>query len=200
MILLASAAVLLLAAIAAWFVAPAARPAARVDLRFAAILFAALAVAAVAMPSAKSAVALLVLPIALTVLALAAAAASERAAPAGLAATLLGAVSLAALGAALSGLAALALAPAMAAAVAAAWLHLRRLRPAMRRALEGLAASLCFVAALAAFARSGVESATLLFCAAGLVGIVLGSVPSDAAIEERAGPDLRSAIGGGRGR
>ena len=64
MIVLASAGLLLAATIAVWFVAAGARAAARLQIRFAAVLLAALALAAAATPMAAATVALLVLPIA----------------------------------------------------------------------------------------------------------------------------------------
>ena len=107
----AAALLLFASCLAAWLVASGARPAARVHLRFAAVLFAALAVAVLAITPAAAAIALLVLPIGSGVLVLASRAAMARPLEAALAAALLAAVSLAGLGAAVTGWTALALAP-----------------------------------------------------------------------------------------
>jgi hypothetical protein len=195
--LLAAALALLCAAVATWFVAQASRPAARVQLRFAAVLIAALAVAPPLMPAAASAVALLVLPVVFVVLVLATAAGAGRAAHQTLAAVLLALVSLAALAAAITGLSALALAPCALAVLALIGLSLRRLKGL--GALQGIAAALCLLGAICVFVLEGVSVPLLLFCAAGLLGTTLALSRSDVRDEERARPDLRR-LGVGVGR
>lgn len=194
MIALGSAALLLAAALAVWFVAAGARAAARLQIRFAAILFAAAALAAAGLPAAAATVTLLVLPIALAVLALAVAAGFARPLPAGPAALLLGLISLAGLAAALTGLAALALAPAAAAIAALALLFLRRFEAAPAASRQGLLAAFSFLAGASAFARDGAGAGFLLFAAAGLLGATLALARSDVAVKERPARDLRAAF------
>lgn len=194
MIAAGAALLLLAAAVASWFVALAARPAARVQLRFAAVLFSAIAADLFVPPPASSAVVLLVLPIALAVLALGTAAGIARPAPPAFASAALAGVCLGALGAVVTGMAALALAPAVVAAMAMAAVCVRA------PSLSGVAAALCFAAAISAFARDGAQAAMALFCAAGVLGLSLALARSDRAVEHDAGPDLRrAAIGAGRG-
>ncbi|MEI9997101.1 MAG: hypothetical protein WDM91_21070 [Rhizomicrobium sp.] len=176
-----------------WFVARAAPPAVRVQLRFAAILFAALAAGAVAPPQAASAVALLVLPLALGVLALAAAGRFVRAVPSVAGGLLLAAICLAALAAAITGFATLALVPGVGAIFAIGLICAGRFADARLAGLQGAAAALSFLAAAAAFARDGAGAPLLLFCAAGLLGLTLALSRSGVAVAERAGADLRDA-------
>lgn len=194
----AASLLLLAAAVASWLIAAGARPAARVHIRFATILFAALAAAAFAVARAAPAIALLVLPIGLSVLALAAAAARTRPLDAALAAALLAAVSLAALASAMLDLTALALAPSALCALAIGVLGARgedRLA-----AFQGIASALCFAAGASAFALEGAGVALILFCAAGLLGLALALSRSVPAVEERSGRDLRAGLAIGRGR
>ncbi len=189
---------LLAASLAAWLVASGARPAARVHIRFAAMLFTALAVAALAIGPAVPAIALLVLPIGSCVLLLGAAAALTRPLEPALAAALLAMVSLAALAAAVTGWMALALAPA---AVCAIVLGVLAAKSRDRfGALQGVASALCFLGAASAIALEGAGTALILFCGAGLLGLTLALARSGAAVEERAGRDLRGAIRQGRPR
>jgi len=194
----AAALLLFASCLAAWLVASGARPAARVHLRFAAVLFAALAVAVLAITPAAAAIALLVLPIGSGVLVLAARAAMARPLEAALAAALLAAVSLAGLGAAVTGWTALALAPT---ALCAGAVGVLAAKSADRLgAVQGIAAALCLLGAASAFALEGADAALTLFCAAGLLGVTLALSRSGPAVEERTGRDLRTAIGRGRAR
>ena len=194
MIVLASAGLLLAATVAVWFVAAGARAAARLQIRFAAVLIAALTIAAAAMPIAAAAVALLVLPIAFGVLALAAAAGFARPLLAAPAALMLALCCLAGLAAAISGFAALSLAPAVLALVAIAAIFLRQFDAARPASLQGILSALCFLGAVSAFALEGTGAAMLLFAAAGLLGIALALARSDVAQEQRSGRDLRAAL------
>ncbi|HJW42008.1 MAG TPA: hypothetical protein VJ476_12370 [Rhizomicrobium sp.] len=184
-----AAALLFIASLATWFVAAGARPSARVYLRFATVLFAALAVAAVAMPVTVRAIALLVLPLGAVILALATATALTRPLDVGLSAALLAAVSLCALGAAVTNIAALSLTPIVGAALAVGILSVKQ--RSGTPALQGLAASLCFLGAASTFAFEGVQVALLLFTAAGTLGLTLALSRSDAYVGERAARDLR---------
>jgi hypothetical protein len=188
-----SALLLVAAALVVWFVAPAARAAARLQLRFAAILFVAPAIAAIATPWAGTAVALIGFPIALAVLALASTAGFERALAPSLAAPLLAAVCLGALAAAVSGIVLLALVPAALATVAIAAVSLRRFEIARPESIRGMASALSFFAAASAFALEGAGVALLLFSAVGLLGLSLALARSDAGIEEASPRDLRVA-------
>jgi hypothetical protein len=199
-ILWAAAALLLSATLAAWFVAGGARPAARVQLRFAAILFAAVPLAAVAAPQAAPAVTLLVLPIGLGIFALAVTAGFSKALASGLAAILLAALCLAGLAAAITGLAAIALAPSALAIAALVILFLRQFDAARAASVQGMLSALCFLGAASVFAADGVGAALLLFAAAGILGLALALSRSDVAVEERPLTDLRglAAIRGRR--
>ena len=198
MIAPAAALLLFASSLAAWLVASAARPAARVHLRFAAVLFAALAVSVIAVPAAVPAITLLVLPIGSGVLVLAMLAATARPLEAALAAALLAVVSLAALGASITGWTALALAPA---ALCAGAVGLLAARGSDRlRVVQGIAGALCLLGAASAFALEGADAASTLFCAAGLLGLTLALSRSGAAVEEHTGRDLRAAIARGRAR
>jgi hypothetical protein len=188
-----SALLLALASVAVWFVAPASRPAARLQVRFAAILLVAPCVAAAATPWAAPTVTLIAFPIALAVLALASAAGFGRAVPPSLAAPLLAAVCLGALAAALTGVLVFALAPAALAAAAIATASLRQFDAARAAAVRGIIAALCFLAAASAFALEGVSAPMLLFCAVGLLGLTLALSRSDAGVEEEPRRDLRAA-------
>jgi len=188
-----SALFLAAAAVAAWFVAPAARAAARLQVRFAAILLVAPAAAAVATPWAATAVTLIAFPVALAVLALASAAGFERALAPSLASPLLAAVCLGAIAAAISGLVALALAPAALAAAAIGALSVRQFDIVRPAAVRGIASALCFLAAASAFALEGAGAPLLLFSAAGLLGLTLALSRSDAGVEEPPRRDLRAA-------
>jgi hypothetical protein len=194
MMIQASALVLGAAALAVWFVAPAARAAARLQLRFAAILFVAPACAAVFAPTAAAAVTLITLPIALAVLALACAAGFERIVAPSLAAVALAVVCLGGLGAAVTGLAAFALAPTALGAVAIAALSIRQFDTIRPSSVRGLLSAACFLAATSAFALEGVGAPLLLFLAAGLLGLTLALSRSDAIVDEKPGRDLRVAL------
>jgi hypothetical protein len=199
-ILWAAALLLVIATLAAWFVAGGARPAARVQLRFAAILFAALPLAAAAAPPAAPAVTLLVLPIGLGIFALAVTAGFSKALAPGLAAILLAALCLGGLAAAITGLAALSLAPSALAIAALIVLFLRQFDAARTASVQGMLAALCFLGAASVFAAEGAGAALLLFAAAGVLGVTLALARSDVAIEERPLADLRgvAAIRGRR--
>jgi len=151
-----------------WLIAPGARPAARVQLRFAAVLFAACAIAAVALPSAAAAVGLLVLPIAIAVLALAVLAGFEHALGAASASALLGLASLCGIVSAVTGLALFALAAALLANVMLLLLCLRRFDAMRRESLQGALSALCLFAAQSVFVLDRVGVAFLLFAGAGL--------------------------------
>lgn len=199
MIVLAASLLLAAATVAVWFVAAGARPAARLQIRFAAILLAALALCAAVIPSAASTVTLLVLPIALGVLALAALAGFAKPLMAAPAAILLALFSLAGLGAAMTGWTALSLAPATLAVAGLALAFLRQFDAARAASLQGLLSALCFLAGVSAFAQGGVDAALLLFAAAGLLGVALGLARSEIVVEKRAARDLRAfAIRGRR--
>ena len=193
------AALLFAATLAVWFVAAGARAAARLQIRFAAILLAALAVAAV-LPVAGSAVALLVLPIAFGVLALAVAAGLTKPLPAASGAIVLALFCLGGMAAAVTGIAAFSLAPAALALGVMAVFFVRQFDAARIAALQGLLSLLCFLAAVSAFALEGVSSAMLLFTAAGLLGLTLALSRSDFTLEERPVRDLRGGLSvrGGR--
>jgi hypothetical protein len=193
----AASLLLFAAALTGWLVASGARPAARVHVRFAAILFAAIAVATLAVPQAVPAIVLLVLPTGTGVLALAAVAAVKRPLESALAASLLAAVSLAALAAAVTGWSAFALAPA--ALCAAAFGVVTAKTKDRLGVLQGTAASICFLGAASAFALDGSGPALALFCAAGLLGITLALARSGAAVEERTRRDLRDGAAISRG-
>jgi len=191
---IAIAAALLFAATAmTWLIAPGARPAARVQLRFAAVLFAACAIAAVALPSAAAAVGLLVLPIAIAVLALAVLAGFEHALGAASASALLGLASLCGIVSAVTGLALFALAAALLANVMLLLLCLRRFDAMRRESLQGALSALCLFAAQSVFVLDRVGVAFLLFAGAGLCGVALALSRSDAAAEKPPAPDLRGA-------
>jgi hypothetical protein len=193
-----SALLLVAAALTVWFVAPAARAAARLQLRFAAILFVAPAIAALAISWAATSVALIAFPIALAVLALASAAGFERALAPSLAVPLLAAVCLGALAAAVTGIVLLSLAPAVFAVAAIAAVSMRRSEGARREAIRGMASAVSFFAAASAFALEGAGVALLLFSAVGLLGLSVTLARSDAGIEEAG--DLRIAALAVRGR
>ncbi len=191
----AAALLLFAACLAAWLVAAGARPAARVHLRFAAVLFAALAAAVFAVAPAVPATALLVLPIGSGVLVLATLAGTAQPLEAALASSLLAAVSLAALGAAITGWTTLALAPS---ALCIGVIGLLTANGKDRLSVvQGIAAALCLLGAASAFALEGADAAMTLFCAAGLLGLTLALSRSGPAVEERAGRDLRAAISRG---
>jgi hypothetical protein len=192
----ASAALLLVAAVAAWFTALGARPAARVQIRFASVLFAALA--ASVFTAAASVVALIVLPIGASVLALGCAAGFGRPLMPSLAAMLLALVVLAALTAAVTGWRAFALTPAAIALVVVAMACARQIGERQLAALQGLASAACLLAALSAFALEGAGMPLLLFAAAGLLGLTLALSRSDRVVDERPGRDLRDGLAIGR--
>jgi hypothetical protein len=200
MIVVAAALLLLIAALAVWFVAGGARPAARVQLRFAGALFAALALSAAVTPAAAAAVTLLVLPLALSVLALAATAGFARGLPAGVAAVLLALVCLAGLAAAITGLALFSLAPAAAGIIAALAVFLRQFDAARAASVQGMLSALCFLAGASSFAVDGAGAGLLLFSAAGLLGMTLALTRSDVVVEERPVRDLRGLAAIGRQR
>jgi hypothetical protein len=200
MIVVGAALLLLAAALAVWFVAAGARPAARVQLRFAGALFAAPALAAAVAPTAAAAVTLLVLPLALSVLVLAAAAGFARALPAAVAGVLLALVCLAGLAAAITGLALFSLAPAAVAIAAAMAVFLRQFDAARGASVQGMVSALCFLAGASSFAVDGVGAGLLLFAAAGLLGMTLALARSDVVVEERPARDLRGLAAIGRQR
>lgn len=193
---LLSATLLFIASLASWFVAAGARPAARVYLRFAAVLFAALAVAAAGPPVAAAAIALVVLPLGSVILALATATALTRPVEVSLAGALLAAVSLCALAAAVTNISALSLTPTLFAALAMGILSVKH--RSGTQALQGVAACLCFLGAASAFAFEGTRPALLLFAAAALLGLTLALSRSGADVEERTGRDLRGGMTIGR--
>jgi hypothetical protein len=180
---------LLAATVAAWFIAPAATPQARVHLRFAAVLLAALSVSAPLSGPIREGIALLVLPLALAVLVLAAFAAWVRPLPPAPAATGLVAVCICALAAVLFGAPALSIAPCVVAAGILATLTSKRLASAPLPALQGMTSASAFFAAASAAALGSVASAVPLFAAAGLLGFSLAIARSDAAIEKRSRRD-----------
>ncbi|HWD28715.1 MAG TPA: hypothetical protein VG387_16200 [Rhizomicrobium sp.] len=182
------------AAVAAWFTALGAKPAARVQIRFAAVLFVALAVAVPAAPGAVAAIALIVLPIALGVLALASTAGFGAPTRPSLAAIALALVVLAALTAAVTGWRAFALTPAAFAIVAMNVVFLRQVRARQVAALQGIVSAACFLAASSAFALEGVGAPLLLFTAAGFLGATLALSRSDGVVDERPGRDLRTDL------
>ena len=193
------AALLLLAsAVAGWFIAAAARPPARVQLRFAAVLLAAIAAAAIATPIAASAVVLLVLPIAATVLALAALAGFERPLATPLSSLTLALASVCGIGGAGTGLALLTLAPSMLGTFVLLVVSLRRVKIARLPALQGALAALCLLAAQSLFVTERVSLAFLLFLSAGMLGVMLALSRSDLAAEQKAAADLRGTAIGGR--
>lgn len=200
MIVAAAALLLAVAALAAWFVAAGARPAARVQLRFAGVLFAAPALAAAMAPAAAAAVTLLVLPIGLSVLALAATAGFAKAVPSGVAAVLLALVCLAGLAAAITGLALFSLALAAACIIAAMAVFLRQFDAARAASVQGMVSALCFLAGTSSFAVDGAGAGLLLFSAAGLLGTTLALARSDVVVEERPLRDLRGLAAIGRQR
>ncbi len=198
--MIAGALLLLAATLAAWFVAGGARPAARVQIRFAAVLFGALAPALAVLPPAGAAVTLLVLPVGLSILALASIAGFSRPLPAGAAALFLALVCLAGLAAAITGWAVLSLVPCAVAILALLAIFLRQFDAARLASVQGMASALCFLGAVSSFAAYGADAALLLFAAAGFLGITLALSRSDVAVEEAPARDLRglAAIGGRR--
>jgi hypothetical protein len=198
MIMLAAALLLAAATIAVWFVAAGARAAARLQVRFAAVLLAAVAVAAALLPVAAPAVVLLVLPIATTVLAMAAAAGFRRPLPPIPAAAVLALVSLCGIASAATGLAMFALGAALLAGVALLLIGVRRLDLARLASAQTALAALCLLAGQSAFALERVGAPFLLFVAAGLLGTALGLSRSDAPVEETPGGDLRTLPVGGQ--
>lgn len=197
--MLPAAALLLLAStIAGWFIAAAARPAARVHLRFASVLFAACGVAAVATPVAAPAVVLLVLPIGAAVLALAARAGFEHALAPALSSLALALVSLCGIVGAATGLALFALAASVLGTVALLVLSLRRFEANRVAAAQGALSALCLLAAQSLFAIERLSVPFLLFLAAGMLGAALALSRSDLAAEQKAAADLRGAAIGGR--
>ena len=196
--MIASALLLLAAAVAVWFVAAGARPAARLQIRFAAVFFSALGLASATVAAAS--VTLLVLPIGLSVMALAAAAGFDRAVPSAIAASLLALICLAALTAAILGLAIFSLAPAAAATLGIAVLCARQFDAARIASVQGMLAALCFLGAASSFAIDGAGLGLLLFSAAGLLGLSLALSRSDVVVEETAARDLRGLAAIGRRR
>jgi hypothetical protein len=185
------ACVLFLACVAAWIVAGAAKPRARVFLRFACVLYAALAAAAIAGGGLLEATALLVFALGPPVLSLAVIAAFERAVPASISALVLSIAALAGIGAAASGLAFLSVAPLILAVAAMLWVALRRMKDAPGDALRAAIAALAILAASAAFLDDG-GAALLLFSSVAMLGtgLALAGV-SDVAVEQQRGRDLR---------
>ncbi|HEY4943752.1 MAG TPA: hypothetical protein VII56_20155 [Rhizomicrobium sp.] len=198
MIAIVAALLLLITTLAVWFVAAGARPAARLQIRFAGVLFAALSLSAAT--AAAVTVTLLVLPIGLSVLALAAAAGFARPVPASVAALLLALICLSGLTAAITGLAVFCLAPAAAAALAMAVLFARQFDAARIASVQGMASALCFLGAASSFAVDGAGAGLLLFSAAGLLGLAVALSRSDVVVEERAVRDLRGLAAIGRRR
>ena len=187
---------LLAATVAAWLVAAGARPPARVQVRFAAVLLAAGAIAA--LTPAATAVMLLVLPIAISVLALAGLAGFERALLPAVATVLLAGVSLCGIVSAVTGLAMFSLGAAVIAAVALLLVCLRQFDAARVAAVQGALAALCLLAAQSVFVLERGGVAFLLFLSAGLLGTALALARSERAIEHPAAADLRPAAISGR--
>jgi hypothetical protein len=196
MIAFAAPLLLLVATVAAWFVAAGARAAARVQLRFASVLLAACAVAA--LTPAATAVVLLVLPIAIAVLALAALAGFERAVLPAVSGVLLAGVSLCGIVSAATGLAMFALGAAVIAAAALLLVCLRQFDAARIASVQGALAALCLLAAQSVFVLDRGGIAFLLFVSAGLLGTVLALARSETAVEKTSAADLRAAAISGR--
>jgi len=188
------------ASLAAWFTALGARPAARVQLRFAVVMFAALAAAAPVVPAAATPVALIVLPIGLCVLALASAAGFGTPLQPSLAAIVLALVVLAALTAAVTGWRDFALAPVAVALTGITVVCGRRLGDRSLAAVQGLVSAACLLGGASSFALDGAGAPVLLFTAAGMLGLTLALSRSDGVVDERPGRDLRDGLAIGRGR
>jgi hypothetical protein len=189
---------LLAATIVGWFVAGGARPAARLQIRFAGVLLAALGLCGAVLPAAAPAIVVLVLPIALAVLALGATAGLSKPLPMGLSTLLLALASLGGLIAVVTGFAAFAFAPAAVAIAALVLLFARRFDGERLAPVQGVLSALCFLAAVSDFAIEG--AGVPLFVAAGLVGLALALSRSDVVVEERPLRDLRrlDPVGGRR--
>jgi hypothetical protein len=191
-----AAALLFLATLAVWFVAVGARPGARLQIRFAAVLLAAPAIASLVLPAATPAVAALVLPIALAVLALAAAAGLAQPPSVGTASLILVLASLGGIGTGITAILAFALAPAALAIAALIYLFARDATGLA--AAQGILAAFCFLGAAAAFALEGADFGLLLFLAAGLLGTGLALSRSNLAAEDKPAR-RRFALSIGRG-
>ncbi len=195
MIELLSAGILGAACIAVWFVALGACARARVNLRFAAVLFAAPAVAALIVPAAAGAVALIVAAIAVAVLALAAFAGFEHRIPPMPATLGLMAVSLGGVASAMTGMTAFALAPSSIAAVAILVIAARQFARARHSSIQAMLSAMAILAANSCLALEGARSAQLLFSAVGLLGTALAlSRVSDADVEQQRRGNLRRAV------
>lgn len=195
MTILLAALLLGAAAIAVWFLAAGARPAARVHLRFASTLFAALAAAgAFALPVAN-AVALLVTAISLPVLAFAAFAGFEKPLAPMPATLLLGLVCLGGLAGAATGIISFALAPAALSVAAILLIGARQFDVVRLSSVQGMLSALALLASVSAFALEGTKDAYLLFSAAGLLGLTMAlSRRSKLVVEKQRGRDLRHVV------
>ena len=195
------AAALLLGAVSVcvWFLAEGARPAARVHLRFASVLFAALATARLAGAPLGDEVGLLVIAIALPVLALAVRAGFESPTPPLWATVLLAAASICGLAGAATGMIAFAVAPVVFSAAAIIAVCVRRFGGARLPAFQGILSALAFLAAMSSFARNGAAAPCLLFSATALLGLTIAvSRASNLAVEEKRRRNVRrNAIIGG---
>lgn len=198
MMLLAAALLLLVSTIAAWFVAAAARPSARVQLRFASVLLAACGVAVLGTPTAAPAVVLLVLPIVVAVLVLAAQAGFEHALAPSLSSLVLALASLCGIVGAATGLALIVLAASVLGTAALLVLSARRFRVMHIAAAQGALSALCLLAAQSLFVIERVSVPFLLFVSAALLGVTLALSRSDVAAQQKATADLRGAAISGR--
>jgi len=176
-----------------WLLAPGSRPAARVQLRFAAVLFAACAIAAVAMPAASAAVVLLVLPIAVAVLALAVRAGFEHPLGATPASVLLGLASLCGIASAATGLALFAFGAALLANTMLLLVCVRQFDAMRTASVQGALSALCLLAAQSVLVLDRAGTAFLLFAATGLCGVTLALSRLDIAAKKPPAHDLRGA-------
>ncbi len=88
-----------------------------------------------------------------------------------------------------------AIAPAALCALALLLISARQFDAARAASIQGVLGALSFAAALSCFAAQGVSATCLLFLTAGTLGVTLAlSRPSDAAVEQEAAPDLRGAL------
>ncbi|MBL6936699.1 MAG: hypothetical protein ISS15_07415 [Alphaproteobacteria bacterium] len=188
----AAALLLLVATVASWLVGAAARPAARVQLRFAAVLFVACGAAAIGIPAAAPAVVLLVIPIATAILAVAAQTGFDHPLTPALSSLVLALASLCGIAGAV-GFVFFALAASVPATGVLFLVSLRRAKEARIAAVQCGIAALCLIAAQSLFVLEGVDVPFLLFLSAGLLGVTLALSRSDPVIEQKAIADLRGA-------
>ncbi|HEY0265214.1 MAG TPA: hypothetical protein VGC16_00590 [Rhizomicrobium sp.] len=185
---LASALALFAASVGGWVLAAPLKAAARLYLRFAAILFASLAAASLLRMADVAA--LFLLPLAAASLTVSALARFARPLNSFAASAVLVAALAGGLGAMLSGLAMLALAPAMLAGLAVIAAALNRVA-----ALAALAGAGLFLASLA-YVEQGAGAGVLLFCAAALVGLAQSPQRSTLAVDQKRAARMATAIGG----